>query len=468
VIKRSDFDLWEPREVARLLALVEGDRDHYQEMLALLPTPIVVVAAGTIAWTNRAFLRLVSLRVEDLRGKDIDQILPMAGAVRFTTIPLGEGEESMLVAESAGVVSQPAPASRAERMEALQTVAGRLAHDLNNPLMIVTGYSEEVLESLPADHPVHKAVAEIQAAAQRISAVAARFTEFARKNANPAQPVDVTQLLAGLQDRIKQAAGVPCSVELSGGPVWALTDGGQLEKVILTLASKDLESARERSRLTVSCSTEAPHACISLRDDGRSLDPAKQAGIFESGLTAKMDSPEAQSGMALARAYSLVRQWGGDIAFSSGPTGSEYRINLPLRSESRVTPPEPAPATKTPAILVVDDEAGIRGLVLKFLRREGYRVLEAASAEEALEVSRGQRVNLLLTDVMLPGMQGSELAQKMYDADGRLKVLYISGYTPDERVRQGAYPPGAGFLAKPFTLAALLEKVREALPQRLG
>jgi CheY-like chemotaxis protein len=353
-------------------------------------------------------------------------------------------------------------------MEALQTVAGRLAHDLNNPLMIVTGYSEEILESLPADHPVHKAVVEILAGAQRIASVAARFTEFARKNANPAQPVDLTQLLASLQDRIKQAAGVACSVELPGGPVVALTDGGQLEKVILTLASQNLESARERSRLTVSCSMEGPHASISLSDNGRGLDPLKQAGIFESGLTAKMDSPEAQSGMALARAYSLVRQWGGDIAFSSRPTGSEYRIYLPLRSESRATPPQPAPAANTPAILVVDDEAGIRGLVLKFLRREGYRVLEAASAEEALKVSRGERVNLLVTDVMLPGLQGSELARKMYEANSNLKVLYISGYTSDESVRSGAFPPGAGFLAKPFTLAALLEKVRAALPQRLA
>jgi CheY-like chemotaxis protein len=193
--------------------------------------------------------------------------------------------------------------------------------------------------------------------------------------------------------------------------------------------------------------------------------------MFESALTAKTDSPEAQSGMALARAYNMVRHWGGDIAFSSKAGSSEYRVSLRPESKAEPAPaPAAAPTAKAgaPTILGVDDEAGIRGLVSRFLRREGYRVVEAASAEEALEAGKGQRVDLLVTDVMLPGMQGSDLARKMHDADARLKVLYISGYTPDERVRSGTFPPGAGFLAKPFTLAVLLEKVRAALPQRLA
>jgi DNA-binding NtrC family response regulator len=125
--------------------------------------------------------------------------------------------------------------------------------------------------------------------------------------------------------------------------------------------------------------------------------------------------------------------------------------------------PEPEPLRET--ILIVDDEAGIRGLMRKILKREHYNVIEAANAEDALKEAAAHSgpIRLLLTDVMLPGLLGPELARKMYALDNSIKVLYISGYTQDERVRAGEYPPGARFLAKPFTLSALLEKVRETL-----
>jgi signal transduction histidine kinase len=142
-------------------------------------------------------------------------------------------------------------------------------------------------------------------------------------------PVDVTRLLTSLEARIKQAAGVACALDTSGGQILALADAGQLEQVVLAVASQDLESARERTRLSLKCSMEGEYACIALRDDGQGLDAAKQAAVFETGLTAKTGSTEAQSGLALAGAYSLVRQWGGDITFISQPgRGSEYRIYL--------------------------------------------------------------------------------------------------------------------------------------------
>jgi CheY-like chemotaxis protein len=161
--------------------------------------------------------------------------------------------------------------------------------------------------------------------------------------------------------------------------------------------------------------------------------------------------------MAIARAYLLVRQWGGDIETSNG----EFRIALPAPPSEPVTEvPEGVSASRGRTILLVDDEAGIRGPLVKFLRQRGYFVLEASSAEAALAVARGQQIDLLLTDVQMPGMTGGELARTLYAADPRLKVLYMSGYTPDEGVRSGALPPGSGFLSKPFTLAALLDRVR--------
>jgi DNA-binding response OmpR family regulator len=165
--------------------------------------------------------------------------------------------------------------------------------------------------------------------------------------------------------------------------------------------------------------------------------------------------------MAMALAHSLVRQWGGTIAFESEPRrGSSFTILLPC---GEAPAPEPEPTRES--ILVVDDEAGIRGLMRKILRRERYDVVEAGSAEEALAVAaaRAKPFELLLTDVMLPGMLGPDLARKMQEGQASLKVLFISGYTEDEAVRAGEHMTGARFLPKPFTLGALLGKVRETL-----
>jgi CheY-like chemotaxis protein len=300
-------------------------------------------------------------------------------------------------------------------------------------------------------------------------------------------------MVQGMEASLAQAAGERVRLEMTPIPsaVWAATEPAQLAEVILTLASAEHESAKDRTRLTVSCGTEtlaerlplatlAPgqYAAITLRDDGLGLDAAKLAGVFDPSVsTAK---PE---GFAMARSYGLVRQWGGDIACVSEPRrGSTFTIFLPLIETEKpaapavpvrapivaavpVSAPAPVPEPLRETVLVVDDEAGIRGLMRKILRRERYDVLEAATAEEAVQLAATHkgRIHLLLTDVMLPGMLGPELARKLYASDEKLKVLYISGYTPDEAVRAGAYPPGAKFLAKPFTLGALLDKVRETL-----
>jgi two-component system, cell cycle sensor histidine kinase and response regulator CckA len=175
-------------------------------------------------------------------------------------------------------------------------------------------------------------------------------------------------------------------------------------------------------------------------------------------------------GAALARAYAVVREWGGELSFESeAPRGSVFTLYLPLAEaevEPKITAARPAEAQRE-TILVVDDEAGIRSLIAKILRREHYRVLEAATANEAAAIAatHGSAIQLLLTDVMLPDYNGRQLAEKLIGVLPKLKVMYISGFTDDESVRTGAFPPGARFLQKPFTLGALLETVRETLAQ---
>lgn len=379
---------------------------------------------------------------------------------------------------------------RSGRAEALQKTAAKLAHDLNNPLMIVTGYAEELRNALREGDPMRADVDQILAATERISAIASQLLNYTRKQANPASIVDVGALIARIEERIVQAAGEGCAIHVSGEPAWAMADESQLEEVISSLAAGNREDARERSHLTIGYGKDivaehAPgaalkpgtYAVIAIHDDGRGLDAAKTAAVFEGFLS---KPGENGAGPALARAYAIVRDWGGDIAFFSEPfRGSTFLIYLPYvqppaggaageaTKSAPVAEPAPAPAPEPmrETILLVEDEAGIRALVKKILRREHYRVLDAGSPEEAATVasSAAGRIDLLITDVMLSSASGRDLAERLREARKDLKVLYISGYTDDDAVRTGAIPPGSRFLQKPFTLGALVGKVKEAL-----
>jgi signal transduction histidine kinase len=371
----------------------------------------------------------------------------------------------------------------AGRFEALYAFAGRLAHDLNNPLMIVTGYTEELIQALKPGDPLRADAGEILGAARRIGGIAAQLTEFARQQGKPASRVNIGDTILNLRSKITAAAGGGVAVELtvSRAPVLAMTDPEQLGEVLsAVIAGPRRGTPRERTRITIAWDVETVaerlsptalaagrYARITVNDDGPGVDAEQIAAVFDPVLSKTGDPASAAAGLALARAYSLVHEWGGDIAFIN--EGSTFKIYLPHVEPETVLPVADRPAQKEtrrgqPAtILVVDDETGIRDLIRKILQRERYRVLEAGSAEEALTVAQGTAaqglaIDLLITDVMLPGIHGPELASRMQQAAPRLKILFISGYTGAER-----FPAGAHFLTKPFTLAALVEKVRAAL-----
>ena len=648
-MEHTDFEQWTAREVARLMALVQAERRYYQEIVAVLPAPVVVVGHdGSVGYANRSFRSLFGLQAGDLRRISLPQLLPSPQLtdalaqihVRRTVPPVvvNHGErtlrismesirdrledsksETLLVIEDvtppaagaqpvvdrsvattlSGVaaliweanadtlafesvwgdtawlgytperwlgdpnffeerivdadrertlalyksiissggeataefrtkasdgrllwcretirVAAPGAAPRmvrgvmadftlrrsleqqlrtSARSEALQGLSARLAHDINNPLMLISGYAEELLAALPDQNAARADAAEILAATNRISAVTKRLTEYGRPQANAATGVDVSAVVNACGQELVRIAGAGANIEIqTSDPLWAQAGREQLAEVILALAAGVREGAIERTKVSVSCferqlneSVSGPieagkYACIRIQDDGRGLDAKRGASIFEDVLGTKDGGDKVRSGAggALPRAYRLVREWGGDIAVESAVgQGTTFTIFLPwteaplIPATTPATLPEPEPAPQTPAerlretVLVVDDEAGIRGLMRKILRREGYRVLEAGSAEEALTiaVSHGNAIQLLLTDVMLPGMSGPDLARRMFESSPSLKVLYISGYTGDEAVRRGEYPPGAQFLAKPFTLGALVSGVRNVL-----
>jgi len=640
VMERTDFEQWQSKEVARLLALVETERRYYQEMVASLPVPVVVLSGQQhVLYANRAFRQHFGLRGEELRRTTVAQILPGIGIEdkireahttgaspepmlvgvlgrrhKVSIVPTrnwddenevetlllledltAPGEEPGLQAQGAlpwgaeipGVVwhadastlafkhvsgsakeifgyppehwlkepkffedrihpddsaavmnlyraaiSQGGEASaefrvlsasgdvvwcretirvaeagitgmitnitrRKElenltlasgRSDALRTVAGRLAHELNNPLMIATGYAEELVNALPVGTSLRSDAEHVLEATGRLAAIAGQLNVYSRRIARPALRVDLRALFAAIEPSIAKAAGPSVKVELSGPPerIDAAADADQLTDVLLALASSAREGAEDRTRLAIAWSVDsvteqisyttlAPgrYVRISLRDDGRGLAASRERTLFETVIEPRENSSALA---ALARAHSIVREWGGDIAVTSMVgQGTAFSLYLPYlgrpgaetAAESVRSMPEPVPQPEPlrETILVVDDEAGIRGLVRKILKREHYHVLEAGSAEDALTiaVSRAAPIDLLLTDVMLPGLSGPDLARRMYEASPALRVLYISGYTDDPSVEAGQYPPGSQFLAKPFTLNALLRAVRETL-----
>lgn len=368
----------------------------------------------------------------------------------------------------------------AARHSALQNLSAQLAHDLNNPLMIITGYAEELLSNTLPHDSRRADLEQILAATQRIAGVTGQLLQFTRKPESSVEAVDLEQTLRDLKEAIERASGGPHMVSIHAAePVWAMANREQLSDMILALVAASHEIPTER--LAVTCDTAVIHeqvegatlepgtyARITVHNDGPAVDLAKRAAIFEQILTKV--SPE---GPALTHAYALVRAWGGDLAFTSAPSqGSRFTVYLPLIDAPPVVIPEPpAVVVEIPVepvvdtILVVDDEPGIRALVAKILRREHYIVLEAGSATEAESVAAAHpgTIRLLLTDVMLPDRSGRHVAEQLTIAFSDLRVLYISGFTDDESVRAGDFPPGSRFLQKPFTVGALIGKVREAL-----
>ncbi|MGP0072157.1 MAG: response regulator [Bryobacteraceae bacterium] len=382
---------------------------------------------------------------------------------------------------------------QSERVEAVSRLASRMAHDLNNMLMILTGYSEELLTNLPAGSTLRADVQEILAATDRMSGLTSQLLSFARRPASVVTELDLETTLGRFAPRWSALLGTHVGLELrlSGEPNRVRADFTQLEQVMTAIVERARQAmhagekiAVETSRLEVSEDLRRPnaplgtgnYAVISVIAPGHPLDAEAKAAMFECSLPGK--EPWDDVAATLSRAYGIVRQWGGDISVSNGPrSATVFRVFLP-RLEwpvggAAVEPmlavePQPAPAeppSPRATILVVEDEAGIRALVRKILRRQGYEVLEAANGQDALALFRehGQRADLLITDLLMPQMGGRELVERLQTLGHDLKVLYVSGYTDDATVYSGDLPPGTAFLQKPFTLGSLLDKVKEVL-----
>lgn len=372
-----------------------------------------------------------------------------------------------------------------QKMEVLGQLAGGVAHDFNNMLAVIGGYAELLMATSQPDDPSRAALEEVRKASVRAALLTRQLLTFSRRQLLEPRVLDLNATLVELGKMLHTLIGedVDLRLELDPGPCRVRMDPGQLEQVVMNLAVNGRDAMPRGGCLRVQtegvCVDAGSHgerpglppgryALLAVSDTGSGIDPETLARIFEPFFTTK---PEGQgTGLGLATVDTIVRQSGGHIAVETLPgQGTTFRIYFPAvpLAEGEVVP-RAAAGTSTQGsetVLVVEDEPSVRRLVCCLLEAQGYTVLEAAGAAqaEAFAAGHGEGIDLLLTDVVMPGSSGRELEQRLVAARPGLKVLYMSGYTNDAILRHGVQMDELPFVAKPFTPGSLMSKVREVL-----
>jgi signal transduction histidine kinase/CheY-like chemotaxis protein len=360
---------------------------------------------------------------------------------------------------------------QAQKMEAIGRLAGGLAHDFNNLLTVVAGRADVIRDELPRSNPLHHEARLIRETADRAAALTRQLLAFGRKQILQPRPLDLNALVLGLAPMLRRLIGE--DIELvtlaHDGPLTVKADLGQIEQVIVNLAVHARGAMPRGGRLTLETSRPGPAVVqLAVSDTGVGMDDDLRRRVFEPFLTTT--SLGEGTGLGLAMVYGIVRQSGGDIRVESAPDlGTTFAVTLPFVAEPLV-PIDTAAASNgsargTETVLLVEDEEGVRALARDTLRACGYRVLEAADGEAALDVSaqHHEPIHLLLTDVVMPRMGGPELARRLATARPELRVLFMSGYADLPRTSGDMPLP---LIEKPFQRDTLVRRVRERLDQR--
>jgi PAS domain S-box-containing protein len=376
----------------------------------------------------------------------------------------------------------------AQKMEAIGRLAGGVAHDFNNILTAIGGYTDLLLADLAPDDKRRRDVEEIHRAADRAAALTHQLLAFSRRQVLQPKVISLNALVPDIEKMLRRLIGedilFATVLHPKAGNVRA--DPGQLEQVIVNLAVNARDAMPKGGRLTIetrnveldqSYTTDHPnvkpghYVMLAVTDTGVGMNEETKARIFEPFFTTKVRGKG--TGLGLATVYGIVQQTGGHIwPYSEPGQGTTMRVYLPRVDEPADPIEHPIEATPTAlrgteTILLVEDEAPVRSITRQLLQRNGYTVLEASDGQMALALvdgaNHGTHVDLLLTDVIMPGMSGRELAAQLMTRRPALRVLFMSGYTDDAVVRHGMLEPGLAYLEKPFRPPTLLRKVREVL-----
>jgi two-component system, cell cycle sensor histidine kinase and response regulator CckA len=376
-----------------------------------------------------------------------------------------------------------------QKMEAIGRLAGGIAHDFNNVLGVITGYAEMLSDLAEKDSRIAVMARDIAKAADRGGSLTRQLLAFSRQQVLQPRVINIGQHIRGIESLLRRVLGedIHLSIQVDECPIHLRADPTQLEQVIMNLIVNARDAMPFGGRLSIEvsgltldddyCSRNLDahpghYVRIAIGDTGCGMSPDVQARLFEPFFTTK--EAGKGTGLGLATVYGIVKQSHGHITvYSEVGQGTTFKIHLPSCeqpepiSESPNLPEAVAKGTET--ILLVEDEAGMRQVVTAYLESNGYVVLTAADPDAAIAIAANHPapIHLLLTDVILPGMSGVQLAERLVQSRPKLRVLYVSGYTADAIVHHGGQTANLAFLSKPFSLNSLARKVRSVLDDSL-
>ncbi|HYK06343.1 MAG TPA: PAS domain S-box protein [Gaiellaceae bacterium] len=505
------------------LALLRESEERFRTMFAAAPTAIMLFdRSGTILAANRSAEALFGYSEQELIGEfptalrhpdDVE-----AGDETFGELVRGERdsyrrEASFVTKSGSTVVAHLATAlvrdadgkpgyligmaedvteqrqleeqlRQSQKLEAIGRLAGGVAHDFNNMLTAIGGYTTLALEHAQSGSALHDDLEEIRKATDRAAMLTRQLLAFSRKQVLMPELLNLNDVLLELESMLRpligEDVGLTTQLDPALGPIEA--DPGQLHQVVMNLVVNARDAMPDGGAITIETANfdvgenddaiePGRYVTVTVRDTGEGIDEPTLRQIFEPFFTTK--EAGKGTGLGLATVYGIVKQSGGYVAVDSElGVGSAFTIYL-RRADGVVRPavePELEPiatralapaASPATSVLVVEDEEVIRGLVEQVLRGEGYEVLLAADGAEALELAGCNRVDVLLTDLTMPGIGGHDLADRLRAAAPELKVMFMSGFAEGNDFSTSALPPATAFLEKPFTFSMLSERMRE-------
>lgn len=507
------LDITERRSAQEALAVSEA---RYRTLTDASFDGIAIVDEGIVCEANRGFAEMFGYEVIDVIGRAVADFVAegslvevrrhMENQVDGSYELVGkrkDGREIILeaTAKTHEVAGRPERVTalrditekrqlenhfrQAQKMEAVGRLAGGVAHDFNNLLTVIISYTELLSLDVAPNDPVRGDLDQIRKAADAAAALTRQLLAFSRQQLVQPRAVRLEDVVANAEGLLKRLVGdgieVVCA--LNEVPSTVMIDPGQLEQVLMNLGANARDAMPTAGKLTIETSTvdldetyvrthypatPGHFAVLAVSDTGVGMDSKTQAQIFEPFFTTK--EVGRGTGLGLATVYGIVKQSAGFIWVYSEPgKGTTFKIYLPIVQQP-ATRIEHAPVLGdvkggTETVLVVEDAPTVRSLVLEVLARYGYTVLEAVGSLEALDMAKSHdgRIDLLLTDVVMPELSGRELAERLADVHPEMRVLYMSGYADDAVMRHGVLTPGAAFVQKPFTPAGLALKVRDLL-----
>jgi len=372
---------------------------------------------------------------------------------------------------------------QSQKMEAIGRLAGGISHDFNNVLTAITGYSELMIQKMEADDPMLKSVREIEKSAQRASDLTSQLLAFSKQQELQPEVLDLNLVLRDMKGMLKRLLDADVSLEIRDypEPMFLKVDRGQLTQVVVNLVVNahqampqggsliiDLQGVEvDETGMRIGKGVETgSYVVLGVSDTGVGMDAETKRQVFEPFFTTKSDG----TGLGLSTVYGIVSQSGGVIhLYSEYGEGTTFRLYFPRERTSEIADTGPGKKgtmpTGTENILLAEDDDSVRALACEILQSHGYTVFDARNATEAIRILQRNpsRIDLLLTDMVMPGMNGSELAAKIRQTLPVLKIIYCSGYADSALKQRGLLPADGVFIQKPFTMHSLLTRVREVL-----